>query len=391
MHRADRGIRQPKKERKGTRRFLLLFLVSFLFWGITPLFASAEEYGNTEKEETAVRDFFASLPDLGIEDPLSEEGNEELLHRLGIEYLFSLAIDSLSGEAPSALATLSTLLGIGLLLSLTALMREKLSSGTGKVLDGVLSISLVLFLYERFLGVFRLSEAFLTDLCALSDLFAPLMASLYLAGGNTAGATVGGGALFALSILLENLGAAVLMPLLRLLLGFLLVSAVGEIRTDGLVSSLKNLYTMLLSFGCMLTGAALSFQTVLGNAADSFTLRTVKFAVGNMIPTVGGTVSSGLSALASSVSFLRATAGGGVCAVLFAAALPSLVSLLLSRLCLSLSASFFELLGVGAPYVRLLRAFRALLDLCLAAVALSFMLFIFIAAVFMKSRVALGG
>lgn len=390
MHGACRGLSRKRRGKK-IPRLLLLFLLFFLFLGITPLFASAEEYENTEQEEAAVRDFFASLPDLGIEDPLSKEGNEALLDRLGIEYLFSLAVDSLSGELPSAFATLSTLLGIGLLLSLTVLLREKLSVGVGKVLDGVLSITLVLFLYDRFSGVFRLSEAFLTDLCVLSDLFAPLMASLYLAGGNTASATVGGGALFSLSLLLENLGAKVLMPLLRLLLGFLLVSAVGEIRTDGLVSSLKNLYTTLLSFGCMLTGAALSFQSVLGNAADSFTLRTVKFAVGNMIPTVGGTVSGGLSALASSISFLRATAGGGVCAVLFASALPSLVGLLLSRLCLSLSASFFELLGVGSPYVRLLRAFRALFDLCLAAVALSFMLFIFIAAVFMKSRVALGG
>ena len=370
---------------------LFLLLLCLLFFGIMPLSASAEEYGNTEKEETAVRDFFASLPDLGIEDPLSEEGNRQLLQRLGIEALFSLAADSLSGESPAAFATLSSLLGIGLLLSLSVLLREKLSVGVGKVMDGVLSIALVLFLYERFLGIFRQSEAFLRDLCALSDLFAPIMASLYLAGGNTATATVGGGALFTLSLLLENLGAGVLMPLLRLLLGFLLVGAVGEIRTDGITSSLKNLYTTLLSFGCMLTGAALSFQSVLGNAADSFTLRTVKFAVGNMIPTVGGTVSGGLSALASSVSFLRATAGGGVCAVLFAAALPTLISLLLARLCLSLSSSFFELLGVGAPYVRLLRAFRGLLDLCLAAVALSFMLFIFIAAVFMKSRVAFGG
>lgn len=335
--------------------------------------------------------FFSSLPDLGIDAPLSKDGNGQLLEHLGIEYLFSSVIASLSDETPHALATFSTLLGVGILLSLTGLLREKLSSGTAKVLDGVLSISLVLFLYERFLVVFRLSESFLLDLCTLSDLFAPLMATLYLAGGNTAGATAGGGALFAFSLLLENLGASVLLPLLRLLLGFLLVSAVGEIRAEGLVSSLRNLYTTLLSFGCMLTGAALSFQTVLGNAADSFTLRTVKFAVGNMIPTVGGTVSGGLSALASSVSFLRATAGGGVCAVLLSSAIPPLVALLLSRLSLSLSASFFDLLGVGGPHVRLLRGFRALLDLCLAAVALSFMLFIFIATVFMKSRVALGG
>ncbi len=371
-------------------RLCLLFLLLFAFLVITPLSVAAEG-ADLGEAEGAVEDFFSSLPDLGIDAPLSKEGNSQLLEHLGIEYLFSSVIASLSDETPHVLATFSTLLGVGILLSLTGLLREKLSSGTAKVLDGVLSISLVLFLYERFLVTFRLSEAFLLDLCTLSDLFAPLMATLYLAGGNTAGATAGGGALFSLSLLLENLGASVLLPLLRLLLGFLLVGAVGEIRTDGLIRSLRNLYTTLLSFGCMLTGAALSFQSVLGNAADSFSLRTVKFAVGNMIPTVGGTVSGGLSALASSLSFLRATAGGGVCAVLLSSAIPPLVNLLLSRLLLSLSASFFELLGVGGPYLRLLRGFRALFDLCLAAVALSFMLFIFIAAVFMKSRVALGG
>ena len=223
----------------------------------------------------------------------------------------------------------------------------------------------------------------------LPSLPPPLMSGLYLAGGNTATAAVGGGAMAATTLVLEYLMGAALMPLLRIMLGFLLVSAIGEIRTEGVSTALRNLYVTVLGLFSALIAAALALGSVLGAAQDSLTLRSLRFAVGQMLPVVGGTVSSSLGAAMASLSLIRGTAGVGVAATALLPLLPLVAELVLVRLSLSLLSAFAAALGAAAP-VRLLRAYRALLDLVLAAVAMAGLLFIFLGAMLARCAPAVG-
>jgi stage III sporulation protein AE len=191
----------------------------------------------------------------------------------------------------------------------------------------------------------------------------------------------------ALSLLLEHLTGGALLSLLRVMLGFLLVSAVGEVRTDGVMATLRSIYVTVLGAFCALTSAALALGNILGAASDTLSLRSLRFAVGQMVPVVGGAVSGGLGTAMASVGLVRSTAGIGVAAAILLPLIPVLSGLLLSRLALSLLATLGALFGLATP-VRLLRGFRSLLDLCLAAAAFSAMLFVFIAALFAACRPA---
>ncbi|MBR7095293.1 MAG: hypothetical protein IKC73_03650 [Clostridia bacterium] len=358
---------------------LLLLLAGLLF----PLSTSAK----SPEEELGT--LFEGLPP-SVREALPSDPTDAaaLSESVGVHHLFEVVLSSLSGAVPRLLATLATLLGVTLFFALLAAVREGLGAGTARAAEAALGLALVLCAYGRFLATFERAAAYLSDLATLASAAAPVMSALYLAGGNTAAALSGSGAMAALALLLSRLTGGALLPLLRVMLGFLLVSAIGEVRTEGVVTTLRGVYTTALGLFTTLTSAALALGNALGAARDTLGLRSLRFAVGSMIPMVGGAVSGGLSTLAAGLSLIRATAGIGLAAAILLTFLPILVELLLSRLVLSLLASLAGL--VGAPTaLRLFRSFRALFDLSLAAVAFSSMLFILIAAVFARCAPAI--
>ena len=362
--------------------FLLLTLL--LLFLLLPLSASAatapEEYLDT---------LWQALPPLAKEALPSDPADTAAIREaVGVRRLFEAVLEGLSGATPAVVSTLLTLLGVTLLFALLARLREGLGAGVTRAADAALGAALVLLAYDRFLGVFTRAAAYLADLSTLAEVSAPVMGGLLVAGGNTATAASTGGAMAALSLLLEYLGGAALLPLLRIQLGFLLVSAIGEVKTDGVVATLRSLYLTAVGFFCMLISAAQALGNAIGTAGDSLSLRTMRFAVGQMVPVVGGTVSGSLGTALASVALVRSVAGTSVAVAVLLPLIPVAVELLLARFALSLLASAAGLLGAATP-LRLFRSFRALFDLVLGAVVFSGLLFLFIAAGFARCAPAL--
>ncbi len=364
------------------RRFFLLLLLPLLFGGVLSLTAEAKE------PQDYLSDLYNALPG-AAQDALPPDLSDAaaIQEALGVEQLFRAVAESLSGQWPSTLRLFSTLLGMTVFFAVAALLREHLGAGVNRAVECVLGLILLLILYDCFSPCLLRIEQYLGDLCHLSDAMAPVMAGLYLAGGNTATGLSGSGAMAGLSVILENLCVGALLPILRVSFGFLLVGAVGEVRTEGVANSLKHAYTTLLGFACVLVSASLALQNAIGSAADSFAMRSLKYALGNMIPLVGGTVSGSLSTVAASVSLIRATAGGGLLVAILLTLLPILTELLLSRFLLGLLADLAKLIGTGGAE-KIFRGFRGILDCAFAALAFSSMLFLFITAIFMRAAVA---
>ena len=359
---------------------LLLVMLLFL---MPPVAASA-----AEDPSGYVSDLYEGLPSLSREMlPPSPEDTGALLETVGVRHLFEVLLSGLQKSAPPLLGSALSLLGMTLLFALLRPVRDGLGAGTARGCEAVLGVALVLSVWEHFSGCFTRAASYLADLSALSEVAAPAFGGLYLAGGNAGAAAASGGAMAALSLLLEYLAGAALLPLLRTMLGFLLVSAVGEVKTEGLVSSLRTLYVTVMGFFSVLIAAALALGNALGSAGDSYTLRTMRFAVGQMVPIVGGTVAGALGTAAASVTLLRGTAGVTVAAAVLLPLLPVVAELLLVRLLLGLLSSVAGLLGAAAPG-RLFRSFRSLFDLVLAATAMAGLLFLFLAATLARTAPA---
>ena len=127
----------------------------------------------------------------------------------------------------------------------------------------------------------------------------------------------------------------------------------------------------------MLLTASLGMQSSLSSAQDSLAFRGVRYAVGNFIPFVGGTVSASLQTVAASVSLLKKSLGVGcVLAVLFLL-LPLFIELFLVRTLLSLASGAAEMTG-ASRVAKLFSEIRTVYDMLIALTLLPSILLIFI-------------
>ena len=159
------------------------------------------------------------------------------------------------------------------------------------------------------------------------------------------------------------------------------------VRTSGLSKFIGKSVGTILGLAAVLLGTALGAQSVLTASGDRLGFRTAKFVAGSMIPVVGSTVGDSLRTLAASVSMLRSTVGTAGIVVLVLLLLPTLVSLLLSRLAFLASAGVADMLGVGTAG-QLYREMSSVYGLLTAAAALSALIFVFALTVFALTSAA---
>ena len=113
----------------------------------------------------------------------------------------------------------------------------------------------------------------------------------------------------------------------------------------------------------------LAAQTTLAAKADTLAMRSAKFAAGNLIPVVGGSVSELIRTVSAGVGYLRGTVG--ICGVLLIllSLFPTLVELLLYRLVWQIGASVADMLGCDGER-RLLDETASLTGYLIAAVSI---------------------
>lgn len=361
--------------------FIAFFLLLVLFFAL-PVSAS-------ETEEELFADFFAALPPEvqaaldGIQDPTAAA---ELV---GAEHIFSLLLtalrDGLTASGEFFLKTLGLALLMALLSHLTAELKDAGVVAAAEIGVGVI---LVLSVYALAAGDVTRLETCLSDMSSFSNGLVPVFFGLYAAGGSTATATASAAGFTAFSYLLGRFCVAVLLPLFRLLFGLSVIGVMGgRLQTEGLFSTLKHTYITILCFLSLLLVTSLGFQSALASSADSMATQSVRFALGNMIPVIGGQLGGTLRTLSASLGLVKNTVGALSVAALLLLLLPPLVSLLLHRFFLSLSASFSKMLGAGRAE-KVFLAFRGMYDLAVATLALTLVTFLLLLALLVRCGIA---
>ena len=366
------GLRKEKKP------FCFLLCFTMLLLGLLfPTFAEeVSEFGDELPEEYV--DFLESIP-------------EEILELLP-EGLFSTD-SSTVGNAVSEMSsftyllqTLLTLIGLRIgecvgilasvcgLLILSAVFRTlRTSFGNESVARAfsfcstlVITLALIGQSYRCLDGVTQ----YFSTLNSITSASVPLMGALYAMGGNITAAVASSGGLSVFMTVLEQIVSKSIVPFCGICMALALVGALdSSVRLGTLLSTLKKNYTTILSFLMMLLLAMLGAQTTLAAHGDTLAMRSVKFAAGNMIPVVGGSVSDLLRTVSASVGYLRGTVG--ICGILLLVLclLPTLVELLLLRLTWQLCASVADILGCDGEK-KLLDEFASILGFLIAAVSI---------------------
>ena len=138
----------------------------------------------------------------------------------------------------------------------------------------------------------------------------------------------------------------------------------------------------------MLLLTLLSSQTVLGSAADTAAARAAKMVTSSAIPIVGGSVSDTLRTVASGVQYMKSVVGVSGIAVILILVLPTLISLLLTRLALIISGCVADLLGCESES-RLIGDLGGVWSCMIAVVAMTAVMFILIMNIFIRTTVAI--
>ena len=327
-----------------------------------------EEY--TDFLESIPEDIRELLPE-GLFSSNSDEVGEGVREMSDFSYLLRTVLSLIGLRIGDCVRILAPVCGLLLLSAVCNALKSSFRSETvGRAFSFCATLVITVSLLTQSYGCIESVTAYFSRLNALTAAILPLMGALYAMGGNVTAAVASSSGLSIYMTILEELIGKSIVPFCGICMAFALVNALDPtLRTGTLLSTLKKNYTTALTFLMMLLLAMLSAQTTLGARSDTLAMRSVKFAAGNMIPVVGGSVSELLRTVSAGVGYLRGTVG--ICGVLLLILmlLPTLVELLLLRMTWQLSASLADLLGCDGQK-KLLDEFASLLGYLIAAVSI---------------------
>lgn len=357
---------------------LLSLLLLFLCFALPVLAEEETEALPTEEMPPEFSDLLDALPEElrallpdGIFSSDSAEVGGAVQEMGNLSYLLNTLLSLVGLRLGDALGVLAAVCGLLLLSSVLRNMRSALGGdGIGRAFAfcSTLVITLTL-LRESYVSLGGVVDYF-TTVSRVTRAVIPLLGVLYAMGGNVSAAVASSGGLAVYMTVLEELVGKSVVPFCGICMALALIHALDpSLRTGMLSSTLKKNYTTALGFLMMLLLAMLAAQTTLGASSDTLAMRSVKFAAGNLIPVVGGSVSELLRTVSAGVGYLRGTVG--VCGTLLIALtlLPTLLELLLLRAVWQLAASLAELLGCDGEK-KLLEEFASLLGYLIAAVSI---------------------
>ena len=378
------------------KRIWLFLCAVMLFVAVFGIGVSAE----SEEEQTLTQEFSALTEHLGEEerellddglasgDPKETQG--ALTRMLTPTGIFSL-VDAISVRIiRDAVQLLATLCG---LLLLAAVLGALKNSFGGAALSGAVDFLTSAAIFAAILSYqYRyLSEAqeMLTRLSSLMSAMIPIAGSVWAMGGNVSTASVGTASLYAFLTVTQRVVGQTVVPVCSFCMAAALCQSLGaDSSLRGITSAIKKIYTFTLGLIMTLLLTSLGASTTLSAAADSVAARTAKLLSSTVIPTVGGSIGETLRTVAASVGLLKSVVGIGGILLVALLVLPTVLSLVATRLVFLLAGGLAEMLGCEREN-RLLGELGGVFGCLLAVTAMSGVMFILALTIFVKSTVAI--
>lgn len=357
---------------------IFFFLPLLLLLLTTPVFAEEDISGIGEEMPEEYVDFWEIIPDEiaellpeGLFSTDSESVGSAVSEMSDFSYLLRTVLSLIGLRLGDCVKILATVCGLLVLSAVFRTLRTSIGSeSVGRAFSFCATLVVTLSLITQSYRCLERVTGYFSTLSNMTNATLPLMGVLYAMGGNVTAAVASSGGLSLFLTVLENLVSKSIVPFCGVCMALALVNALDpSLRMGTLLSSLKKNYTTVLAFLMMLLLAMLGAQTTLAARSDTLAMRSVKFAAGNMIPVVGGSVSELLRTVSAGVGYLRGAVG--ICGILLLllTLLPTLVELFLLRVTWQLSASLADILGCDSEK-KLLDEFASVLGFLISAVSI---------------------
>lgn len=274
-----------------------------------------------------------------------------------------------------AISDLSVVLGAAFLIALCQQIPFSGCLQKGMLLCCDLSMAIILF--RTCYSAFENAERYIQSLCSVMTALVPVMSAVSYASGEITAAAVQNTAITLFLTVITNLNNVIVRPLLNVVLALTITGAVcPDISLGSFTGNVKKIMMTSFSFILLLYSFVYGIQTSLARAADSLGLRTIRFALSNFIPIVGGPVSDAFSALRSGMGYVRSVAGIGGISILLLMILPVGISLWMTGTVFSIGNTASELLGCSHG-AKLLSEMHSILQIVSALVWMITIFFLF--------------
>ena len=345
-------------------------------------FSSLTEYLGDEEQELLSEEFRSGTLE-GTQNALTE--------MLTPSKLFFLAEEISVNVIRDALRLLATLCGLLMLAAVLGALKHSFGgaalSGATEFLTSAAIFAAILSYQYRYLSEV---QEMLARLSSMMGAMIPIAGSVWAMGGNVTTASTGTAAMYAFLTVTQRLVGQTVVPVSSFCMAAALCQAVGgDSSLRGITSAVKKTYTFTLGFVMTLLLTSLSATTTLSAAADSIAARTAKLVSSTVIPTVGGSIGETLRTVAASVGMLKSVIGIGGVLLIILLVLPTLLSMIATRLVFLLASGLAELLGCEKES-RLLSELGGVFGCLISVVAMSGVMFILAMTIFVKSTVAVG-
>ena len=374
---------------------VLFALFSVCLMALTLSLQSAAQDSEAVTMPPAYADLADSLPpeisDL-LPDGLFSESLEEALTATAEltdwRYLLNALLSAVGLRLDAMVGLLCTLIGLILLAAVLGRLREGLGS-SGEIPGFCLRLTLYTAIVVQTAGTVETVRLFYDRLTTLTGGMIPVMGALFALGGNMGRAAVNAELLMVFLAVCQYISTTVTPPVCAVCMSFSLMDALGVTLTLApLGDRIKKWYASLLGLVMFLLSLALSTRSVLAGRGDTLGMRGVKYAVGNMIPMVGGAVAGTLSTVAAGVTALRGICGVSGIILVALLLLPTLVELLLTRALLNLSATVASMLSCDGE-AKLLSEMASLHGYLAAAASICAVVFMIALTLLIHSSTAL--
>lgn len=302
------------------------------------------------EENITMPDAYTALPEALpdgmaelLPDGLFSNDPDQALSAVGeltsLPVMVSTLLSAIGLRLGDGLTLLGLLVGMILLAAVFRTVKESVGGQSGRLFGFCMKLCLYGATVELTVGMIDTVTAYFDQLTTLTAWLLPVMGTLFALGGNVTQAAVSEGILLTHLSAIQYISAAVTPPVCGLCMALSLLDGLNlQMRLSALTGWIKKTYTAFLGLVMFLLSAALGSQTILSARADSLRMKGIKYAVGSMLPVVGGAVSGTLGTVAAGISTLRSACG--VCGIILIALLllPALVQLLLMKQVIHLSA-----------------------------------------------------
>ena len=346
---------------------------------------NVDEIYNAQLKNSGAEELFDELPpqaqrdleELGIESPDWKE-----LNALSFGAIFSRIMQMFGENGQTPALAMAQVLALMLLCALTDGL--KLSFGE-KPLGGIMGIVGTLcicgVLVYPIVEAIEKSAQVIVTASGFMLLYIPVMVGVMIAAGQA----VSGASYYTLMMgagqVVTQISSNVLVPLLNIFLGMSIVSSISQrINLKGICGLCNKVVKWVLAFVMSVFVSVLTFQTMLGAAADTTSVRAARFAISSFVPVVGGALSDAFLTVQSCLKMLKS--GIGVFAILGAAVifLPMVLECLVWLFSIHVCAAAGDVFGLMQPCA-LLRAAGKVISTMIAILLCCMTVFIISAAI----------